>query len=78
MPGIVDSCIANNAPISEAQLIPYREEGVEQLELNREAIEAMGIAVYEYPLAAGDRYIRHDPNRLAAAIMEVYKRKKQV
>jgi len=78
LPGIVDTCIANNAPISEAQLIPYREEGVEPLQLDRTAIEAMGIQVFEYPLATGDRYIRHDPDKLAAAIMEVYRRKKQV
>lgn len=71
-PGIVDTCIANNAVISEERLVPYREEGVEPIELDRAAIEAMGIVVRTYPLATGTRYIRHDSDRLAAAIMEVY------
>ncbi len=72
-PGIVDVCIANCAKIPEETLIPYREEGVEPLRLAREEIEAMGIQVREYELAAGRRYIRHDPEALASAIMEVYR-----
>lgn len=72
-PGIVDACIANNGVIAEENLIPYREEGVGPLLLDREAIEAMGIRVYEYALATGTRYIRHDSDALAAAIMEVYR-----
>ena len=70
-PGIVDICIANNAEIPEENLGPYREEGVGPLVLEREAIEAMGVRVCEYPLATGERYIRHDSDALAAAIMEV-------
>lgn len=73
-PGIVDICIANNAVIPEEHLGPYREEGVGPLVLEREAIEAMGVQVYEYPLATGERYIRHDSDALAAAIMEVCRR----
>ena len=73
-PGIIDVCIANNAVIGEAILAPYRQEGVEQLRLEREEIEAMGIQVEEYPMATGQRYIRHDTYALASAIMEVYRR----
>ena len=72
VPGIVDLCIANNGAISEEFLIPYREEGVEPLVLDRENIRAMGIEIHEYALATNARYIRHDPDALAAAIMEVY------
>ena len=73
-PGIIDVCIANNAVIGEAILAPYRQEGVEPLRLEREEIEAMGIQVEEYPMATGERYIRHDTYALASAIMEVYRR----
>ena len=69
----MDVCIANCAKIPEETLIPYREEGVEPLRLAREEIETMGIQVREYELAAGRRYIRHDPEALASAIMEVYR-----
>ena len=71
VPGIVDVCVANNAVIAEPLLEPYRLEGVEPLRLQRQEIEAMGIAVEEYPLAAGTRYIRHDPDALAAALLDV-------
>lgn len=74
VPGIVDVCIANSRPLPEELLLPYREEGVGPLELDRSAIEAMGIRVEEYPLAVGQRYVRHDPDALAAAIMEVYQK----
>ena len=73
-PGIIDVCIANNAVIGEAILAPYRQEGVEQLRLEREEIEAMGSQVGEYPVTTGERYIRHDTYALASAIMEVYRR----
>ncbi len=72
LPGTVDLCIANNRLPSEEQLQPYRKEGVEPLQLDRERIEAMGIRVLEYPLAAGDRYIRHDSAALAEAILDAY------
>lgn len=72
LPGIINVCIANNRPIADEILQPYRAEGVEPIDLDRAAIEAMGIAVREYPLAVGERYIRHDPDALADAILEVY------
>ncbi len=73
VPGIVDICVANCAPIPEATLGPYRQEGVEPLRLERQEIEAMGIEVRTYRLATGKRYIRHDPDVLASALMEVYR-----
>lgn len=72
LPGTVDLCIANSRLPSEEQMAPYRQEGVEPLRLDRQRIEAMGIGVLEYPLAAGDRYIRHDSAALAAAILDAY------
>lgn len=76
VPGIVDVCIANSRPLPEELLRPYREEGVGPLELDRRAIEAMGIRVEEYPLAVGQRYVRHDPDALADAIVDVYRNRK--
>lgn len=72
-PNIIDVCIANCAELSESVLKPYREEGVGPMLLDRAAIEDMGIQVREYAMASGTRYIRHDPDRLANAIMEVYR-----
>lgn len=72
VPGVVDVCIADCSEIPEQILRPYWDEGVGQLVLDRQGIEALGIEVREYPLAVGERYIRHDPDLLADAIMEVF------
>lgn len=73
LPGVVDAVIANDRVLDESVLAPYRQEGVEPIDLARAEIEAMGITAREYPLAVGSRYIRHDPGRLAKAILEVYR-----
>lgn len=73
LPGTVDAVIANNRALDDDILAPYRQEGAGQLELARQEIEAMGISVWEYPLAADGRYVRHDPAALANAILEVYR-----
>ena len=71
-PGTIDVCIANSQKISDTYLEPYRLEGVEQMVLEQEKIEALGIVVKCFPLVSEDRYIRHNHTRLAEAIMEVY------
>lgn len=71
-PGCIDVCICNNEPIEESRLAPYRLEGVEPIRIEREKIESLGIALREYPLVAGSRYIRHNSAKLAEAIMDVY------
>ena len=68
---IIDVCVANNRTVSEEALAPYRIEGVEQLRLEKERIEAMGVRVREFPLSEGSRYIRHNPDELARALFSV-------
>lgn len=70
--GVIDVCIANNAPVPEKWLTPYRQEGVGQIELDREKIEALGVALREFPLCLPGRYIRHDPDALSRAILSVW------
>ena len=70
--GVIDVCIANNAPVPEKWLAPYRQEGVGQIELDREKIEALGVALREFPLCLPGRYIRHDPDALSRAILSVW------
>ena len=51
---------------------PYAKEGVAQLELNRTDIEQLGIAVRTFPLLEAGRYIRHNSDALARAILSVW------
>lgn len=70
---VIDVCIANNAPVLEKWLAPYRQEGVAPIEVDRAGIEALGVAVREFPLCRPGRYIRHDADALSRAILSVWR-----
>ena len=73
-PGLVDICLANSAPVRPGLLEKYREEDAVPLPVDRERIAALGLKLVERPVASeeGD-YARHDPDRLAQAILEIYR-----
>ena len=68
-PGLVDLCLANSAPVRPGLVEKYREEDAAPILVDRERIRAMGLELEEYPVA------RHDPDRLAAAVLDVYRRR---
>ena len=72
-PGVMDVCIANDAPVPPESMEPYAKEGVSQLELRREDLEQMGLAVRTFPLLEPGRYIRHNSDALARAILSVWR-----
>ena len=57
----------------EKWLAPYRQEGVGPIEVDRAGIEALGVAVREFPLCRPGRYIRHDADALSRAILSVWR-----
>lgn len=70
--GLVDVCVANNAPVPPEMIEAYREEGAEPLQACREQIEQMGIRVVEAPLlSVKENRVRHEPQRLAQTLMEL-------
>ena len=75
-PGLVDLCLANSAPVRPGLVEKYREEDAAPILVDRERIRAMGLELEEYPVASGGGdYARHDPDRLAAAVLDVYRRR---
>ena len=75
-PGLVDLCLANSAPVRPGLVEKYREEVAAPILVDRERIRAMGLELEEYPVASeGGDYARHDPDRLAAAVLDVYRRR---
>ena len=72
VPGLIDVCLANDASIDDDVLEAYRREDSEPIRLCREEIEALGIRVVEKPLIAHSRFARHDPAKLAEAVIEIY------
>ena len=73
-PGLVDLCLANTDPVSPGLLEKYREEDAAPLTVDRERIAALGLELVERPVAStGGDYARHDPDKLAWAVLEIYR-----
>ena len=73
-PGLVDLCLANSAPVRPGLLEKYRVEDAVPLAVDRERIASLGPELVERPVASENgNYARHDPDRLAQAVLEVYR-----
>jgi uncharacterized cofD-like protein len=70
--GLVDAVLVSSSEIPGQLLEHYAETGSEPVLIDRAEVEALGIRVAEADLlASGDEFIRHDPPKLAAAVMEL-------
>ena len=73
-PRLLDLCLANTAPVGPGLLEKYREEDAVPLTVDRERIAAMGLELVERPVASeGGGFARHDPEKLARAVLEIYR-----
>lgn len=73
-PGLIDLCLANSAAVRPGLLERYKEEDAAPIVVDRDIIEAMNIEVIERPLASETSdFARHSSDRLAQAIMEIYR-----
>lgn len=70
--GIIDAVLYNSSAIPEGLLAHYAETGSEPVAVERAVFEALGLAVVEADLLAADGdLIRHDSEKLAAAVLEM-------
>jgi uncharacterized cofD-like protein len=72
--GLFDYCLANDMPIPERVLEAYRREGAEPAEIDEPETIRLGVQLVRSPLA-GCRggLVRHDPDKLARAILDLYR-----
>ena len=68
-PGLVDVVLVNSAPMPAALLARYAESGAEPVAVDRAAVAAEGVEVIGAELLAEGALIRHDPARLADALL---------
>lgn len=74
VPGLVDLCLANSAPVDPELVEKYRREDAGPLVVDRERIAALGLELVERPVASEEGgFARHDPDKLAAALLEIYR-----
>ena len=70
--GLIDAVLVSSSEIPGHLLEHYAETGSEPVLIDRAEVEALGIRVVEADLlASGDEFIRHDPPKLASAVMEL-------
>lgn len=69
------TCAWPTRPPSQEGLVErYRAEDAAPLAVDRERIAAMGLELVERPVASeGGNFARHDPDKLAAAVLEIYR-----
>jgi uncharacterized cofD-like protein len=74
--GLFDYCLANNMPIPESILKGYRLEGAEPAEIDEPETIRLGVQLVRAPLAGiHGGLVRHDPDKLARAILDLYREK---
>jgi len=67
----LDAAIVNDEPLPEKVLQRYAPEGSEPVEFDEAACRAMVPTVVGAPLIAVGSFVRHDPQRLADAILQL-------
>ncbi|HEY4590900.1 MAG TPA: uridine diphosphate-N-acetylglucosamine-binding protein YvcK [Thermoanaerobaculia bacterium] len=73
--GIIDAVLVNSTPIPPPLIAHYAETGSEPVAVDRDALEDLGVEVHEADLLAADGdLIRHDPEKLARAVLELTQR----
>jgi uncharacterized cofD-like protein len=69
--GLVDAVLVNSSPIPEDLLFLYASTGSELVRVEREGIEGKGARVIAADLLADGDLIRHDPRKLALAVLDL-------
>lgn len=71
--GIMEYCIATDSDIMPEYIRRYNQEGSEVMEIDKNNIKPTGVSLIVEDLAVVDEYgyIRHDPDKLARAILKI-------
>jgi len=72
--GLVDTVLANSTPIPDQLLTQYADTGSSRVEVERQTLEGRGTRVVEADLLAPGDLIRHDPEKLAAVVLDLLER----
>jgi uncharacterized cofD-like protein len=75
--GLVHTVLANSTPIPEPLLGHYAATGSQPVAVEREVLEGMDLEVCEADLLAAGDLIRHDPDKLAQAVLDLAEKKRK-
>ena len=72
-PGLFSLCLVNSASIPQDVLGSYAKEGAEPLRFDKVACAQLGVELVSRPVSTvRDGLVRHDPELLAAALLELH------
>ena len=72
-PGLFHLCLVNSGTIPADVTARYAQEGAEPLRFDKTACARLGVELVSRPVSAvRDGYVRHDPELLAAALLELH------
>ena len=72
-PGLFDLCLVSDTPIPAEAAARYAAEGAEPMTVDLDRCAALGVEVLREDIAYIDQgYVRHDPHRLAAALIQLH------
>ena len=74
---LIDYCVLNLAEIPREYLEKYKLEDAHPVEANAKAVEEMGFFVVKDNFVSAKDYLRHDAQKLARIIMDIFERKFQ-
>ena len=73
LPGLFHLCLVNSSTIPPEVVERYAQEGAEPLRFDRARCSELGVELVSRPVSAvRDGYVRHDPELLAAALLELH------
>ena len=73
VPGLFHLCLVNSANIPQSVLTSYAKEGAEALRVDQAACTKLGVELVSRPVSlVRDGLVRHDPELLAAALLELH------
>ncbi|MDI3523166.1 MAG: hypothetical protein PWR31_1976 [Bacillota bacterium] len=68
-PGIIEWVLVNSERAAPEVLARYREEGAQPVKIDRRALARLRVRSQEAPLLSQDSVARHDPDKLARALL---------
>ncbi len=70
-PAVLHACVVNTKPVPETLREKYRQEDAVPVEPDVERIRELGYRVVDGDFASLENYVRHDPDKLARAIIQL-------
>jgi len=71
-PEVVNGCLINSGRLDYNLLFKYSQQGSFQVTFDRERLIRLGMMIFEADVVSKDNYLRHDSEKTAREIMNIY------